>query len=124
MLAGAVGAVIGIGGGLAAALNINQLVSGMETGATAVRAALTALLDPAAAPVAVTLIDRGFYLEHIPIDVEPGQLVVVAAATIALAAFAAAIPAARAARRMPLELLRGTPLADRPPAVALEAERP
>lgn len=112
VLAGALGAIVGIGGGLATALNINQIVSGMETAASAASAALTALLDSEAAPAAVTLIDRGFYLEHIPIEVEIGQLVVVAAATIALAALAAAIPAARAACRMPLELLRGTPLAD------------
>ena len=113
LLAGALGAVVGIGGGLAAALNINEIVTGMEAVASAARAAFAVLLAPqAAAPEAVRFVDRGFYLEHIPIAVEPGPVAIVAAGTIALAGFAAALPAARAAGRLPLELLRGTPIID------------
>ncbi len=113
LLAGALGAAVGIGAGLAAALNINQLVAGMETVASVLRTSVTALLAPAAeAPAAVRFFDRGFYLEHIPIAVEPGPVAIVAGATIALAGFAAALPAARAAGRMPLELLRGVSFAD------------
>jgi len=107
LLAGVLGTAIGIAGGLAAALNINEIVAGLETAATAVRHAAVLLLAPGAGvPGAVTLIDRGFYLERIPIDVELMPLCVVAGASIALAAFATAIPAARAARRLPLEVLR------------------
>ena len=113
LLAGVLGAAVGIGAGLAAALNINQVVAGMESAATAVHTAFTALAAPAAeAPAEVRFFDRGFYLEHIPIAVEPEPVVIVAGATIALAGFAAALPAARAAGRMPLELLRGVPIAD------------
>ena len=113
VLAGVLGAVVGIGGGLAAALNINEVVAGMEAVATAARAAFAALLAPQArAPEAVRFFDRGFYLEHIPIAVEPVPVAVMAAGTIALAGFAAALPAARAAGRLPLELLRGTPIID------------
>ena len=113
LLAGALGAVVGIAGGLAAALNINQVVAGMEAAATALRTAFAALLAPAAdTPAAVRFFDRGFYLEHIPIAVEPGPVAIVAGATIALAGFAAALPAARAAGRLPLELLRGAPITD------------
>ena len=113
LLAGALGAAVGIGAGLAAALNINQAVAGMEAVATAVRSAFAAILAPAAeAPAAVRFFDRGFYLEHIPIAVEPVPVAIVAGATIALAGFAAALPAVRAASRLPLELLRGTPAID------------
>ncbi len=113
VLAGALGAAVGIGAGLAAALNINQVVTGLETAASALRTAFAALLAPASeAPAAVRFFDRGFYLERIPITVEPGPVVVVAGATIALAGLAAALPAARAAARLPLELLRGTPVID------------
>ena len=112
LLAGALGAAVGIAGGLAAAVNINELVAGLEAIATTVHYAATMLLTPAtAAPGAVTLIDRGFYLEQIPIDVELVPLCVVAGASIALAALAAAIPAARAARRLPLEVLRRSQVA-------------
>ena len=113
LLAGALGAAVGIGAGLAAALNINQVVAGMEAAASALRTAAAALVAPAAeAPAAVRFFDRGFYLEHIPITVEPAPVAVVAGATIALAGFAAALPAARAAGRLPLELLRGAPIID------------
>ena len=114
MLAGTLGAVLGIAGGLAAALNVNEIVSGLEALATLVRDALAPGAGLPAAGVAaaaagrVVLIDRGFYLEHIPIEVEVAQLWIVAAATIALAALAASIPAARAARRRPVEVLRRT----------------
>jgi lipoprotein-releasing system permease protein len=113
LLAGVLGAAVGIGGGLAAALNINQLVAGMEAAATAVHTAFTALTASSAhAPEPVRFFDRGFYLEQIPIAVDPGPVAIVAGATIALAGFAAALPAARAAARMPVELLRGVPIAD------------
>ena len=107
LLAGAAGAVLGIAGGLAAALNINQLVAGLEAIATAAQQAAVMLFTSApAAPGPVTLIDRGFYLEQIPIEVEPAPLCLVAGGSIALAGLAAALPAARAARRLPLEVLR------------------
>lgn len=111
LLAGALGAALGIGGGLAAAVNINQVVAGMESVATGVRAGFAALLAPGAeTPAAVRFFDRGFYLEHIPIAVEPVPVAIVAGATIALAGIAAALPAARAAGRLPLALLRGAPV--------------
>ena len=79
LLAGVLGAATGIAGGLAAALNINEIVAGLEAIATAVRRAAALLLTPGAGgPGAVTLIDRGFYLEQIPIDVELVPLCVVA----------------------------------------------
>ena len=113
LLAGALGAAVGIAAGLAAALNINQVVTGLEAAASALRTAFAALLAPASeAPAAVRFFDRGFYLEQIPITVEPGPVVVVAGGAIALAGLAAALPAARAAARLPLELLRGTPTID------------
>lgn len=106
LLAGVLGAATGIAGGLAAALNINEVVAGLEAIATAAQAAVMLLTSAPAAPQAVTLVDRSFYLEQIPIEVELAPLCVVAGASIALAALAAAIPAARAARRLPLEVLR------------------
>ena len=107
LLAGVLGAATGIAGGLAAALNINEVVAGLEAIASAAQQAAAMLLTSApAAPQAVTLVDRSFYLEQIPIEVELAPLCVVAGGSIALAALAAAIPAARAARRLPLEVLR------------------
>lgn len=107
LLAGVLGAATGIAGGLAAALNINEVVAGLEAIASAAQQAAVMLLTSApAAPQAVTLVDRSFYLEQIPIEVELAPLCVVAGGSIALAALAAAIPAARAARRLPLEVLR------------------
>ena len=107
LLAGVCGTALGIAGGLAAALNINELIAGLEAAATAAQHAAVMLLTAApAAPEPVTLIDRGFYLERIPIDVELAPLCVVAGGGIALAGLAAALPAARAARRLPLEVLR------------------
>jgi lipoprotein-releasing system permease protein len=54
----------------------------------------------------VSLIPRDFYLEEIPVALDLGQLLTVWAFAVAIAVLAAVIPARRAARLRPLEVMR------------------
>ena len=104
-LAGAAGAILGVAVGLAAAVNINEALALVER-----VAGWLAELVTGAAPAAdaIALIDRSFYLESIPFTLPGEQVAVVAAATVALATLAAAIPALAAARLRPLAALART----------------
>ena len=104
-LAGAAGAILGVAVGLAAAVNINEALALVERGVSWV-AQLVAGAGQAAEPIA--LIDRSFYLESIPFTLPAEQVAGIAAATVALATLAAAIPALAAARLRPLAALART----------------
>ena len=102
-LAGVAGAVLGVGVGLAAAVNINEALLLLE------RAVSWLAGVASVAPTApVALIDRSFYLESIPFTLPAEQVAMVAAATVALATVAAAIPALSAARLRPQAALART----------------
>ena len=100
LISGAAGSVAGVALGLAAAVNVNELLAAIEWAVNA--AAL--LLSGADGPT--RLIDRSFYLERIPVRPDPGQLVAVGAAATVAAAIAAVRPALHAARLRPVESLR------------------
>ena len=62
---------------------------------------------PAAHPFgAFTLFNSAYYLKTIPVRINAGEVVAAAAAALVLSAVAAYLPAARAARTRPLEILR------------------
>jgi lipoprotein-releasing system permease protein len=94
LLIGFVGGVLGVAVGLAAAVNINAILRGIET------------VVSLASSRAVELFNPEFYLESIPIDLQ----VLPAAGAMALVLFlsflAAIIPARRAARVAPDRILR------------------
>ena len=100
LVSGAAGGVAGVALGLAAAVNVNELLATIEWGVNA--AAL--LLSGADGPT--RLIDRSFYLERIPVRPDPGQLLAAVAAVTVAAAIAAVRPALHAARLRPVESLR------------------
>ena len=47
-----------------------------------------------------------YYLEEIPVDIHPGKIIIVIAAAVALSVLAALIPARKAEKMMPLEIMR------------------
>ena len=100
LVSGGAGGVAGVALGLAAAVNVNELLAAIEWGVNAAALLLSGADGPA------RLIDRSFYLERIPVRPDPGQLLVAVAAVTVAAAIAAVRPALHAARLRPVESLR------------------
>jgi lipoprotein-releasing system permease protein len=107
---GLLGTILGIGAGLLAAVNINEVMVGMEwvvNQGIALASLAQSFLDPAAKPLeSFTLFNSAYYLKQIPIRIDPREVIAAAIAALALSAVASYIPAARAARTRPLEVLR------------------
>ncbi len=100
LVSGAAGGVAGVALGLAAAVNVNELLAAIEWSVNAAALLLAGADGPA------RLIDRSFYLERIPVRPDPGQLLAAVAAVTVAAAIAAVRPALHAARLRPVESLR------------------
>ncbi len=100
LITGAAGGVVGVTLGLAAAVNVNELLAAIEWAVNAAARLLSGADGPA------RLIDRSFYLEQIPVRPDPGQLLAAVAGVTVAAAIAAVRPALHAARLRPVESLR------------------
>ena len=107
---GLAGAVVGLLLGLLIALNINELIAGLENFLNTLLLLISRLglsvFGPKQPPPEITLFNSAFYLEKIPIRLELGELFGVTALTLLLATLAAYLPARRAGRIRPLEILR------------------
>ncbi|MFP4204719.1 MAG: ABC transporter permease [Spirochaetaceae bacterium] len=105
---GVAGGAIGIAVGLAISVNLNALLAGIENLVGWFQQAFYMAFAPLTdgAPQAVNVFHSEFYLETIPITVDPGQLLLVAVLTTVLATLAALVPAHRAGRVRPLEVMR------------------
>jgi lipoprotein-releasing system permease protein len=99
MLASAVGTVAGIGGGILVARFVNEIISGIEI----FLGLFSGAGNGAAGP---KLLDEGYYLQYIPIHIRWESTMLIGAATFLLSLAASAIPASRAARLKPLDVLR------------------
>lgn len=107
---GLLGTAAGVAAGLLVAVNINEVIAGLEwivnvviRGASLMR---SALVPGAPALGTFTLFNSAYYLKSIPVRINAGEVVAAAAATLFLCACASYVPAARAARTRPLEVLR------------------
>ena len=107
-LIGVVGAVLGLAFGLALAVNVNEVLELAEHAVDSAMRARDLLLVPLGArPVgAVDIISTEFYLERIPIRVDVPGLLTATVLVVIVATLASVLPARRAARTRPLEVLR------------------
>jgi lipoprotein-releasing system permease protein len=110
LVTGLLGTVLGTIAGLFVAVNINEVISGVQW-IVNVTLGLADLLRspfvPGAAPLGTfTLFNSAYYLTSIPIKINAIEVAATAAVTLLLSAIASYIPAARAARTRPLETLR------------------
>jgi lipoprotein-releasing system permease protein len=109
-LTGSGGVLLGLPVGILCALNINGIFAFMERAINGVSAAWYYAFAPAGgrttAPVGIHLLDPAYYLESIPIHIEPGKLFAIAAGTLVLSVLVSAIPAYRAGREKPIETMR------------------
>ena len=89
--------------GLLVAININEVLLLLESAASWLRDIVLPATVTGRPPV--TLVDRSFYLERVPVSVGVREVVAVASGAVALATLAAALPAASAAGSRPLAVL-------------------
>jgi lipoprotein-releasing system permease protein len=108
LIAGALGAALGVVLGVLLTVNINQVITALDwLGPAVQRLALriaSPFLETSVQPV--DILPRDFYLETIPISLDPRQLAAVWGFAVVVAVLAAVIPARRAARLKPLEVMR------------------
>jgi len=107
--AGLLGSLLGIILGLAIAVNINEIIWGIEyalnLGLAVGRNIMAPFLNFAEIK-SVKIFDSAFYLEQIPIRIKLFDLFLVAFLTILLATMAAYLPARKAGQTRPLEIIR------------------
>ena len=95
-IASALGILVGIGCGLLVAQFINEIIAGIE-------GLLGVLTRGVTEP---ELLSEGYYLQHIPIQIRWKSTISIGLATFLLSLGASAMPASRAARLKPLDVLR------------------
>ncbi len=109
-LTGLAGTVTGIAAGLLVAVNINEVIAGLEwtiNRVLDVASIIQSTFAPSAHPFgAFTLFNSAYYLKSIPVRIAATEVIAAAAAALVLTALAAYLPAARAARTRPMDILR------------------
>lgn len=104
---GCAGVAAGIPAGLLCAVNINEIVIFAEKTVNFAAKLLYLLKgNSAESYAAVHLMDPAYYLTEIPVAVPFRELFLISAAAVFLALAASVIPAVRAGKRRPLEMLR------------------
>jgi lipoprotein-releasing system permease protein len=110
LVTGLLGTVLGIATGLLVAVNINEVISGIQWLVNAVLRLADLMRSPFASDAAplgtFTLFNSAYYLTTIPIKINALEVAATAAVTILLSAITSYLPAARATRTRPLEILR------------------
>lgn len=99
MLASAVGTLAGLGGGLLVSLFVNEIIGAIE-------AFLGFFSGSGGGSGAPRLLDEGYYLQYIPIQIRWKSTALIGLATFLLSLAASTFPASRAARLRPLDVLR------------------
>lgn len=102
---GLAGVVPGLAFGLLLAVNINAVIAILE-GALGLFTQLLEGLVGGEGAAGFELFDSSFYLERIPVDLEPLSLWGIALFTLVVATLAGLLPAGRAAAVRPLEILQ------------------
>jgi len=107
---GLMGTALGVATGLLVAVNINEVIAGLEWAVNHVLALASLVrssFDPSAPAFGgFTLFNSAYYLKSIPIRIQPFEVIGAAIAALLLSALASYLPASRAARTQPLEILR------------------
>ncbi len=105
---GFIGTFTGIAAGLLLAVNINELIHGIENLLNILSGLLQFLLTPFSSVSfgKIVLIDSTYYLDHIPVKINFTDIFIIGSASILLSTIAALIPAVRAGRIKPMEVIR------------------
>ncbi len=107
---GLLGTACGIATGLLVAVNINEVIAGLEWIVNRILEAASLFrsgFQPSAQGFGTfTLFNSAYYLKSIPIRIDAPEVLAAGAATLLLCALASWLPAARASRTRPLSILR------------------
>ena len=107
MACGSGGVLLGLPVGLLASVNANQIVQFVEKIVNMFAKAGYLLRGvPASEITAIKLMDPAYYLQEIPVDLPFAQILLIAAATILLSLIVSVIPAVKAGKEKPLDILR------------------
>ncbi|HDQ13991.1 MAG TPA: ABC transporter permease [Sediminispirochaeta sp.] len=99
--------IMGLALGLLAAVNINELIGALETAINMVYALVSRIIAPTAGGAEeLSIFDQSYYLEEIPIRIRFVEIFYTALSSLSLSALAAYIPARKAGRIRPYEILR------------------
>ena len=101
MFTGLTGVAAGTAAGLALSININRIIKWFQVASDFISGTLNLndnsfSIDSASA----------YYLEEIPVSIDPANIVLVGCGAVLLAVAAAIIPAHKAEKLMPLEIMR------------------
>ncbi len=107
---GVLGTLLGTAAGLLVAVNVNEVIAGLEWMVNRVLD-LASLVRESFVPSAhafgsFTLFNSAYYLKSIPIRIAPGEVIAAAVVSLLLSVLASYVPAARAAKTRPLDILR------------------
>ena len=98
---------MGLPVGLLASVNANQIVQFVEKIVNIFAKAGYLLKGvPASEITAIKLMDPAYYLQEIPVDLPFAQILLIAGATILLSLIVSVIPAVKAGKEKPLDILR------------------
>lgn len=107
MACGGGGVIIGLPLGILISVFANQLITGLEKFMNLfVRFGYFIKGTPVTSESLVKLLDPAYYLQHIPVTIPVGQVILVAALTIILSLVVSIIPAIKAGKEKPLDILR------------------
>ena len=107
LIIGGAGVLVGIPIGLLLALHINEIISFLEKGINCVMELITVLLNRGNF-TAISLLDPQYYLEHIPVVIPFTELFLIGAMALILSLLVSIVPAIKAGKEKPLEILRKT----------------
>lgn len=105
-ISGGLGALVGLSAGAVLSLFVNEIIHGFEWLLNAAGAVFQALANPGASYQELAIFNPAFYLERIPIRLNPGVIAAIFGLTIVLSLAASWFPARKAARLRPLEIMR------------------
>jgi lipoprotein-releasing system permease protein len=97
-LTGLIGAVIGIAIGLLIGGYVNQILDGLERFLT--------FMSGLGGGGPVRILDSGYYLERIPVTIDGWAIFLIGLLTVLLSCLCSLVPARRAARLKPIEILQ------------------
>lgn len=102
------GTIIGLAAGLIISLNINQIVSGLDIIINGFLSFFRFILKPFIELTggSVQILNSSYYLDNIPVTIDVSELLFIFLMTIVLSVASSTIPALKAGRIKPLEVLR------------------
>lgn len=102
---GALGTVIGLSLGTLAAYNVNWIIRAIEYGINVCGYAITWLFHSGMTYVPIELFNPDFYLSSIPVRIQASDILTMAGVSIALSLLMSLLPAMRAVKLKPIDLL-------------------